>query len=345
MSNLYIVFSVAAIAGFILIWMGSSGERQGKEPPPLAQAGYLALIIGSFGLLAQFMSFAAAMLSFLLLAGGLMLADRLWLKKRRGDRPRSDAVEYAYSFFPIILVVFLVRSFVAEPFQIPSSSMRPGLIPGDYILVSKFSYGLRLPILNKVIVPIDTPQRGDVMVFEFPLQRSTNYIKRLIGVPGDVIEYRDKKLFVNDVEQPQALLGQGKYVNDGATEHVPNSDGSVSELSPPLMVPDLYEETLSGKKYKIFVQPDAPAFKAIQVANMQDSGMVNFPDNCQYDMEKERWFRCTVPSGHYFVLGDNRDNSGDGRYWGFVPDNHIVGKAFFIWLNFGDFSRIGTRIQ
>lgn len=345
MSNLFFVFLAAAVAGLVLIWAGSSGERQGKEPPPLAQAGYLAVIIGTFGLLAQFMSFAAAMLSFLLIAAALMLLDTFWLSKRRGDVPRPDAVEYAFSFFPIILIVFLVRSFVAEPFQIPSSSMRPGLIPGDFILVSKFSYGLRLPILNKVVVPVGTPQRGDVMVFEFPLERSTNYIKRLIGVPGDIVEYRDKKLYINDVEQVQSLLGQGKYTDDGSVEERVNTDGSVSRQGPPLRTPDVYEEDFSGQKHLIFVEPRAPVFNAPQVADMHYRGLVNFADNCQYDMEEAKWFRCTVPSGHYFVLGDNRDNSGDGRYWGFVPENHIVGKAFFVWLNLGDFSRVGTRIR
>lgn len=331
MTNFHLIFSIALVAGFVMIWLGQSGERQGKEPPPLAQAGYLAIIIGGFGLLAQFISFPAAMLSFLLLAGGLMLADKLvWSKKRPADVPRSDAVEYSFSFFPIILIVFLLRSFLFEPFQIPSSSMRPGLIPGDFILVSKFSYGVRLPIINQVVLPLGQPERGDVMVFEFPLDRSTNYIKRLIGVPGDVVEYRDKQLYINGEIQPQQSLGYGMYMDDGGG---------------PSKAPELMMEELSGRRHPIYVESAAAPFNTIQVSQLREQGLFSFPDNCQHDMEQGRWFRCTVPAGHYFVLGDNRDNSADGRYWGFVPDNHIVGKAMFIWLNLRDMSRVGTRVK
>lgn len=330
MSKLILVFITALIAGVTLISKGAGGERQGTEPPPMAQAGYLAVIIGLFGILAQFMSFAATMLAFLLLAALLMLLDKFVLAKRRGDAPRSDAVEYAFSFFPIILIVFLVRSFVVEPFQIPSSSMRPGLIPGDFILVNKFAYGIRLPVLNQTIIPTGAPKRGDVMVFEFPLDRSTNFIKRVIGLPGDVVEYRDKQLLINGKLQPQTLITDSQYVDDN----------SVS-----LRKPQQYSENLSGHVHTLYAENGYPVFDPIQVENYHQRGLVNFPDNCQYDLQEARWFKCTVPSGHYFMMGDNRDNSGDGRYWGFVPDNHVVGKAFFVWLNLHDFSRIGTQIN
>lgn len=330
MSKLILVFITALIAGVAMISMGSKGERQGNEPPPLAQAGYLAVIIGLFGLLAQFMSFAATMLIFLLLAGSLMLLDKFVLAKRRGDAPRSDTVEYAFSFFPIILIVFLVRSFVVEPFQIPSSSMRPGLIPGDFILVNKFAYGIRLPVLNQTVIPISAPKRGDVMVFEFPLDRSTNFIKRVIGLPGDVVEYRDKQLLINGKLQPQTLISDSQYVDDNSLS---------------LRKPQQYSENLSGHIHTLYAEAGYPGFDPLQVENYHQRGLVNFPDNCQYDMQEARWFKCTVPSGHYFMMGDNRDNSGDGRYWGFVPDNHVVGKAFFVWLNLHDFSRIGSQIN
>jgi signal peptidase I len=222
-------------------------------------------------------------------------------------------IEYSGSFFPVIALVFFLRSFLYEPFKIPSSSMVPTLMVGDLILVNKFDYGIRLPIINKKIINIANPQRGDVMVFRFPKDPSVDYIKRVVGVPGDKIVYKNKKLSVNG----QALTY--KALPDFLDEQTLSYSGQL-------------EENLGGVTHKILNDPRAPDY----VPNPD-----SFPQHelCSYDLEG---FSCTVPEGQYFMMGDNRDNSLDSRYWGFVPDENIVGRAFFVWMNFGDLKRIGA---
>jgi signal peptidase I len=226
-------------------------------------------------------------------------------------------VEYSGSFFPVIALVFFLRSFLYEPFKIPSSSMVPTLLIGDLILVNKFTYGIRLPIINKKIIEVNSPQRGDVMVFKYPKDMSLDYIKRVIGVPGDNIMYKNKHLTVNGKEISYQALPD--YLDE---EH--------------LIYSKQFSENLTGVEHRITSFEAAPAF----VNNPDD-----FPhrDLCNYNAEG---FACTVPAGHYFMMGDNRDNSMDSRYWGFVPDQNIVGKAFFVWMNLSNFpsnlKRIGS---
>lgn len=222
-------------------------------------------------------------------------------------------VEYARAFFPVILIVFVLRSFVVEPFRIPSGSMLPSLHVGDFILVNKFAYGLRLPVVNLEMVEIGEPQRGDVAVFRFPRDVSVNYIKRIVGLPGDRIVYRDKNLYING-----ELMEQGP-----ATSYTVQQNGEV-----------LYEaaritERLYGVEHAILLSPR--------------------PDHSPDEYR--------VPAGHYFVMGDNRDHSNDSRYWGYVPEENLVGKAFLIWFSWdtsGDspwlwdriaFERIGSAIR
>jgi signal peptidase I len=221
-------------------------------------------------------------------------------------------LEYSASFFPVILFVFILRSFVVEPFKIPSGSMIPTLLIGDLILVNKFTYGIRLPIIDKKIISISNPQRGDVMVFRYPLDTSLDYIKRVVGIGGDVIEYRNKTLSINGVPLP--MIGLEKYYD-------PN------DLTYSLQ----FQETLGGKKHLILNDEDAPPY-VVGVQSFKNK------DNCIYDVTG---FKCVVPQGHYFMMGDNRDNSSDSRIWGFVSDKQVVGKAFLVWMNFNDFSRIG----
>ena len=222
-------------------------------------------------------------------------------------------VEYSGSFFPVILLVFVLRSFLFEPFKIPSSSMVPTLQNGDLILVNKFTYGIRLPVLNKKIIEINNPQRGDVMVFKYPKDTSLDYIKRVVGVPGDKVVYRNKKLSVNGRNLPYQQLPD--YLDEET-----------------LTYSKQFEENLTGISHRILNDERAPSY----VPNPDA-----FPrkELCSYNSEG---FACTVPAGHYFMMGDNRDNSLDSRYWGFVPDEYIVGRAFFVWMNLGNLKRIGS---
>ncbi|WP_028450849.1 MULTISPECIES: signal peptidase I [Chitinibacter] len=308
------------ILGPVLIGAGAKHERKGKEPPQLVQYGYLALVVGLFVLMVQFLSISTAMLLFVLITGVVWALDKFVLQKKRGDAQVEDWVEYGRGFFPVILVVFLLRSFLIEPFQIPSSSMRPGLIVGDFILVNKYAYGLRLPVTNSVVVPVGTPQHGDVMVFNYPVNPSVNYIKRVIGLPGDTIEYRNKKLTVNGVAVPTDSVGEHTYVEQGVYQ-IKNAQ---------------FTEKLGEHVYATLNMPEAPVLSLSEVAD--------FPgrENCRYD---ESGFTCKVPAGQYFAMGDNRDHSADSRYWGFVDDKYIVGKAFLIWMNFGHLNRIGSLIK
>jgi len=222
-------------------------------------------------------------------------------------------IEYSGSFFPVIALVFFLRSFLYEPFKIPSSSMVPTLQVGDLILVNKFTYGIRLPIINKKIIDVNHPERGDVMVFKYPKDVSLDYIKRVIGVPGDKIVYKNKRLTIN-----------GKAIS-----YKPLPDYLDEER---LNYSQQFLENLSGVEHKILNDERAPSY----VPNPDA-----FPQHelCTYDVEG---FACTVPPGNYFMMGDNRDNSLDSRYWGFVPDQNIVGKAFFVWMNLGNLKRIGS---
>jgi signal peptidase I len=223
-------------------------------------------------------------------------------------------IEYSGSFFPVIALVFFLRSFLYEPFKIPSSSMVPTLLVGDLILVNKFTYGIRLPVLNKKIIQINDPQRGDVMVFKYPMDMSQDYIKRVIGVPGDKITYENKRLTVNGVEVKYTPLDD--YLSDERMAY--NKQ---------------FEENLTGVSHRILNDEAKPTYTRESVFPFPQS------ENCQYRYEG---FTCVVPAGNYFMMGDNRDNSLDSRYWGFVPDKNIVGKAFFVWMNLGNLRRIGS---
>jgi len=238
--------------------------------------------------------------------------------ERRRQEARATAgripwwVEYAVSFFPVILFVFVLRSFVVEPFRIPSGSMLPTLQAGDLILVNKFSYGIRLPVLDVKVIDTGSPRRGDVMVFRYPVDPKTDYIKRVVGLPGDEITYVDQKLYVNGKQVSHAR--DGDYFEPDRVTYTAS-----------------YKEQLGDVEHNILLDE----------RRSQEIGPIwayPYRDSCEY---LRNGIRCKVPPGNYFAMGDNRDNSLDSRYWGFVPDGNIVGKAFFIWMNFGDLSRIG----
>ncbi|MFM0242346.1 MULTISPECIES: signal peptidase I [Paraburkholderia] len=232
----------------------------------------------------------------------------------RDDKLRQPWwLEYSASFFPVILVVFVVRSFVVEPFKIPSGSMVPTLLVGDFILVNKFDYGIRLPITNTKITEGRPLQRGDVVVFRYPKDESVDYIKRVIGLPGDTVAYQDKQLTINGKPVPETPLPD--YLDDERMGYAKQ-----------------FEEDLDGRKNAILNNPAVPPF----IVGAED---YPYRDNCTYNA---RGVICKVPPGNYFMMGDNRDNSADSRYWGFAPDKNVVGRAFFIWMNFSNLKRIGS---
>ncbi|MGH8832416.1 MAG: signal peptidase I [Polaromonas sp.] len=222
-------------------------------------------------------------------------------------------LDWTAGLFPVILVVFLLRSFLFEPFKIPSGSMIPTLLINDLILVNKFHYGVRLPVINTKLFDNHSPQRGDVMVFRYPPKPSLDYIKRVVGVPGDEVAYLNKKLTINGKPLTKTLLPD--FFDEDALRYAKQ-----------------FEEANGARKYRLLNDDDRPAF----IPGAED---FPFKQNCRYSSEG---VVCKVPEGHYFMMGDNRDNSLDSRYWGFVPEKNIVGKAFFVWMNFGNFKRIGS---
>jgi signal peptidase I len=222
-------------------------------------------------------------------------------------------LDWTAGLFPVILAVFLLRSFLFEPFKIPSGSMIPTLLVGDLILVNKFTYGLRLPVFNTKLTQGTPPARGDVMVFRYPPKPSLDYIKRVVGIPGDEVAYLNKKLTING--QPVSKTQVPDFFDQDAMRYFKQ-----------------YEEVLGGKRHRLLNDDERPAF----IPGVED---FPFKENCRYSVEG---VTCKVPAGYYFMMGDNRDNSLDSRYWGFVPDRNIVGRAFFVWMNFSSLKRIGS---
>ena len=260
------------------------------------------------------MNFALILFILLVVSAVLWLADHYYFRKRRvPDAKEPIWVEYGASFFPVILIVFLLRSFLVEPFKIPSGSMLPTLLVGDFIAVNKYTYGIRLPVINKKIIEMNDPRRGDVVVFRYPPDPSLDYIKRVVGIPGDRVAYINKRLTING--KPVEIERSGEYFDAERLFYTPR-----------------FEEKLGDTQHMLLIEDDAPAY----VPHVMQHPM---RDKCLYNSEG---FVCEVPVGHYFVMGDNRDNSQDSRVWGFVPDANLVGKAFYIWFNFSDLKRIGS---
>jgi len=223
-------------------------------------------------------------------------------------------LDWTAGLFPVIVIVFVMRSFLFEPFKIPSGSMIPTLQVGDLILVNKFHYGIRLPVLNQKIIANHDPKRGDVVVFRYPVDPRVDYIKRVVGLPGDEVSYLNAQLKING--QPVPSVKQDDAYDDESMRYMAR-----------------FTETLGDAQHEVQ--------RYAQVLPFNPLATKDFPnkDQCRYSVEG---FVCKVPEGHYFMMGDNRDNSEDSRYWGFVPDRNLVGRAFFVWMNFGNLGRIGA---
>jgi signal peptidase I len=244
-----------------------------------------------------------------LVTGAVWLLDKLWLGRGRRSAGAVESqpgpfVDFCVSLFPVIFAVFVLRSFVVEPFRIPSGSMNPTLYDGDFILVNKFGYGLRCPVGNCKLLNVGEPQRGDVVVFRYPARsdadpnHGNDFIKRVVGVPGDHIQYLDKTLSVNG--QKIDVQPAGVFPEDGISQR--------------------FTEDLTGIQHNILMNPGQPS--------------------PEVDL--------TVPPGHYFMMGDNRDGSNDSRYWGFVPEENLKGRAILIWMSWHNgpaLSRFGRMIR
>ncbi len=222
-------------------------------------------------------------------------------------------LDWTAGLFPVIISVFFLRSFIVEPFKIPSGSMIPTLLVGDLILVNKFHYGLRLPVLNTKITEGEKPQRGDVMVFRYPPKPSLDYIKRVVGVPGDTVAYLNKRLTINGQAVPTDSVPE--FFDEDAMRYFKQ-----------------FEEKFGTQSHRVLNDEQRPAF-------VPGADKFAGSEGCNYTIEG---VTCKVPEGQYFMMGDNRDNSMDSRYWGFVPEKNIVGKAFFVWMNFGNLKRVGS---
>ncbi len=247
------------------------------------------------------------------ITGVITLIDVLFFAKKRrlNNRKPSLIVEYARAFFPVLLLVLVIRSFIVQPYRVPSSSLVPTILPGDLIAVKQYEYGLRLPVSNTKIVKVSEPKRGQIFLFRYPVNPSITYVKRVIGLPGDHIQYKNKVLYINGVEAKQKLLESTHYIDENGVYFTVNR----------------IEENLDGVKHQIFVQPEG--------GETQDVDVV-------------------VPAGHYFAMGDNRDDSGDSRMWGFVPEENLIGQAFWIFMSWDSnasgldkirWKRIGTEVH
>ncbi|HTC52703.1 MAG TPA: signal peptidase I [Steroidobacteraceae bacterium] len=325
---------------------------QVARDPPFITAVYYALpvliIAAVISLLtAEELDFSAVLLLIAAVTGVIWLVDVALFQRLRAraaqaqgkslaDIPEPGTVDYARSFFPVALAVLLLRAFVFEPFRIPSDSMMPTLLDGDFIIVNKFAYGLRLPVINRKVVSIGEPQRGDVVVFRYPRDPRINYIKRLVGLPGDRVQVKDDKLIVNGQPVPAADLG---LYEDGCYEGMHRASEHLGQHTHEIMFcptpGDIGSDPLPTCTRN---PPRSYVCVAQQVPGEPDRG------DTQSDL--------VVPPGSYLMIGDNRDNSEDGRYWGYVPEANLVGKATRIWFNWDwgrkggpVWSRIGTRIE
>jgi len=297
-------------------------------------------------LVADRLDFSAVLVLITVITGVVWWLDHLLFAKQRAAAVKASGkdlagvslpgtVDYARSFFPVAAVVLVLRAFVFEPFRIPSDSMMPTLLAGDFIIVNKYDYGLRLPVLNTKFLNIGEPQRGDVVVFRYPLDPGINYIKRLVGLPGDRVVVKDDRLFVNDKPIDFKVIG-------------PYSDGCYVDFQ-------VAEEHLGDHVHRAMFCSTAWAPPLGRLPGCNRSNVVGYICN---DNNPRNLFGgddsqvMTVPEGHYLMIGDNRDNSEDGRRWGFVPENNLVGKATRIWFNLDLqrsggplWSRIGSRID
>jgi signal peptidase I len=338
-----------------------AASPQPPVDPPVMRFAYMVLPLFIAAavlrlLLAERLDFSSVLFGITAITGVVWLVDVLAFRRRRAAEaraaekdpakiPEPGTVDYARSFFPVALVVLVLRSFIFEPFRIPSDSMMPTLLDGDFIIVNKYAYGLRLPVINHKIVPVGDPQRGDVVVFRFPRDPSVNFIKRLVGLPGDHVVVHHDRITINGQPVPFRILK-------------PYNDGCYIDMQ-------LAEERLGTHLHEAMLCPVRIDREPLTPAGCNRSESIGYYCRASGDStaaaaqadpdpltEVSAPFDGVVPPGHYFMMGDNRDNSDDGRDWGFVPEDNLVGKATRIWFNWDlkrtggpQWSRIGSAIK
>ena len=342
-----------ALLAMVDDWFLRSGRRlAGLPDPPLMRAVYLLLPVAVVGsivrlLASEQLDFSLVLVLVLVAAALVRLVDGLLLAPRRARaaaragvaaaaQPLPVTVDYARSFLPVAALVLVLRSFIFEPFRIPSDSMMPTLEEGDFLVVNKFAYGLRLPVLNTKFLKIGEPERGEVVVFHYPPNPAVNYIKRVVGLPGDIVRVRDDQLIING--QPVPVSDDGRY-----------SDGCYLNLR-------LTTEQLGAHRHQTLSCHTSDYLQAPPVAScrrhIQQSYQCDDAERGTLPDRNDTIEDLVVPPGQYLMIGDNRDNSLDGRFWGYVPEDHLVGRATRIWLNlplgrsgWPDWNRIGKRIE
>lgn len=296
------------IWGLILLFRHGLHERAGSK----SATGHYALAVGIC-----FMS-GVVVGANIVFAGVTAILTILWIVHRLYRKQnRPYVLTMGQELFPVFMALWIVRSFVIEPYIVPTSSMRPGLIPGDYIIAMKSIWGVRNPISNETIIPVRSPERGDLAVFRYPLDIRDTYVKRIIGLPGDVVTYRDQNLFLNGQKVSKNRAGDLTYQLDD---------------DPKIVTLPMWYQHLGQHDFKML--EDQSRQMVIPTSVMDFA----FRDNCQMAAQA---FECKVPDGHFFVMGDNRHFSEDSRYWGFLPEKLLVGKPFYLWFNPGAFGRLG----
>lgn len=279
---------------------------QQRPRPELYNQLYETLPLLFIGFFMIYFTLEQVLTAFTFLAIAIVLGAKIYLRERFDSSP-SVVLEQARSYLWVLVVIWVVRSFIMQPYVVPTGSLEPTIQPGDFIAVTQYSYGIRTPILGDVLIPIHQPQHGDIALFRWPVNKDILYIKRVVGLPGDHIVYRNKTLYVNDKPMPQRVVVDNMYQDEaGQTIHITEK-----------------KESLMGIDHRIQ----------------------------QYaDIDDMKWVDVVVPPHHYFMMGDNRDNSSDSRMWGMVPDQNLIGKAAFIWLSFDSkrftirWDRIGNRL-
>jgi len=342
-----------ALLAMVDDWFLRPGRRLASLPdPPLMRAVYMLLPVAVVGsivrlLASEQLDFSLVLVLVLAAAALVRVLDGLLLAPRRARaaaragvaaaaQPLPVTVDYARSFLPVAALVLVLRSFIFEPFRIPSDSMMPTLEEGDFLVVNKFAYGLRLPVLNTKFLKIGEPARGDIVVFHYPPNPAVNYIKRVVGLPGDVVRVRDDQLIING--QPVPVSDDGRY-NDGCYLNM-----------------RLTTEQLGTHRHQTLSCHTSDYLQAPPVAgcrrHIQQSYQCDDAERGTLPDRNDTIEDLVVPPGHYLMIGDNRDNSLDGRFWGYVPEDHLVGRASRIWLNlplgrsgWPDWNRIGKRIE